>query len=105
MGSRGLNLLLNNFFWKILLIIFFIGGSIGDCVTDSFTLSAPENRGSPIICGFNNGQHRKFKALKYYCLLVRCLFMFVSFWVSQEVYVNLWYINSPLWKVICLLLG
>ena len=35
------------------------GSSIGDCVTDTFTLSAPSNRGSPVICGLNTGQHSK----------------------------------------------
>jgi len=33
------------------------GGSIGDCAVDTFTLSAPGNRASPIICGTNTGQH------------------------------------------------
>lgn len=33
------------------------GGAIGDCLTDSFTLSAPGSNGPPRICGFNTGQH------------------------------------------------
>jgi len=33
------------------------GGAIGDCAVDTFTLSAPGNRASPIICGTNTGQH------------------------------------------------
>ncbi len=33
------------------------GGGIGDCVTDSFVLTAPNNMGSPTICGINTGQH------------------------------------------------
>ena len=37
----------------------YLGGGIGDCVTDSFVFSAPGNRGSPVICGINTGQHSK----------------------------------------------
>lgn len=33
------------------------GASIGDCTTDSFTLTAPGNQAPPLICGFNSGQH------------------------------------------------
>ncbi len=33
------------------------GGAIGDCVTDSFSITAPGEVGSPVICGFNTGQH------------------------------------------------
>jgi hypothetical protein len=33
------------------------------------------------------------------------LFIFDSIWTIQAVYRNLWYIKSPLWKVICFLLG
>jgi hypothetical protein len=33
------------------------GGAIGDCASDTFTFNAPNNRGSPIICGINTGQH------------------------------------------------
>ena len=36
-----------------------IGGAAGDCVTDSFSVTAPGNEGSPIICGTNTGQHRE----------------------------------------------
>ncbi|XP_059086989.1 uncharacterized protein LOC131883517 [Tigriopus californicus] len=32
-------------------------GAIGNCVTDQFSITAPGSRGSPIICGFNTGQH------------------------------------------------
>ena len=35
------------------------GGAIGDCTTDTFSVTSPGNRGSPIICGFNTGQHSK----------------------------------------------
>ena len=33
------------------------GGAIGDCTTDSFSVSSSGNVGSPVICGFNTGQH------------------------------------------------
>ncbi|XP_059088780.1 uncharacterized protein LOC131884901 [Tigriopus californicus] len=33
------------------------GGAIGDCVTDSFSVTSPGNTASPVICGFNTGQH------------------------------------------------
>ena len=46
-------------FYLKLNIIFFIGGSIGDCTIDSFSVSAPGNKGSPEICGLNTGQHSK----------------------------------------------
>ncbi len=36
------------------------GGAIGDCETDSFSIAAPGNVGSPVICGFNDGQHSNF---------------------------------------------
>ncbi len=40
------------------------GGAIGDCTTDTFSVTSPGNRGSPIICGFNTGQHSKNKNLR-----------------------------------------
>ncbi len=33
------------------------GGAVGDCATDTFSVTSPGNRGSPVICGFNTGQH------------------------------------------------
>jgi len=33
------------------------GASIGDCMTDQFTISAPGSAGPPIICGTNGGYH------------------------------------------------
>ncbi|XP_059088976.1 uncharacterized protein LOC131885067 isoform X2 [Tigriopus californicus] len=33
------------------------GGTVGDCLMDSFTLTSPGNQASPVICGFNTGQH------------------------------------------------
>ena len=36
------------------------GGSIGDCVSDQFSIDSP-NQGSPVICGTNTGQHSKNK--------------------------------------------
>ncbi len=44
----------------ILLCIEITGGAIGDCVTDSFVLTAPGNKGSPTICGLNTGQHSMY---------------------------------------------
>jgi len=35
------------------------GGAVGDCVTDEFSISAPGSNGTPVICGFNTGQHSK----------------------------------------------
>ncbi len=36
-----------------------IGGSVGDCVDDTFDVAVQGNEGSPTICGFNTGQHCK----------------------------------------------
>jgi len=33
------------------------GGAIGDCLTDTFSISSQGARGSPVICGVNTGQH------------------------------------------------
>ena len=38
-----------------------IGGRIGDCISDTFSITSPGNPGSPVICGFNTGQHSKDK--------------------------------------------
>ena len=35
------------------------GGAIGDCLTDSFSVTNPGGSGSPIICGENSGKHSK----------------------------------------------
>ena len=35
------------------------GDALGDCLTDAFSITAPGNVGTPIICGFNTGQHSK----------------------------------------------
>lgn len=34
-----------------------LGGAIGDCTTDSFSITSSGNFAPPIICGFNTGQH------------------------------------------------
>ncbi|XP_059079183.1 uncharacterized protein LOC131877512 isoform X2 [Tigriopus californicus] len=34
-----------------------LGGAIGDCTKDSFSVTSPGQSGSPVICGFNSGQH------------------------------------------------
>lgn len=36
-----------------------IGGGIGDCLTDRFSVSSGGGAGSPAICGENSGQHSK----------------------------------------------
>ena len=33
------------------------GGAIGDCTTDSFSISTKGYTGTPVICGINTGQH------------------------------------------------
>ena len=33
------------------------GGAVGTCSKDTFSIVSPGNLGSPIICGFNTGQH------------------------------------------------
>lgn len=40
------------------------GGAIGDCTKDTFSVTSPGNRGSPIICGFNTGQHSRHILIK-----------------------------------------
>jgi len=34
-----------------------VGGAIGDCLTDTFSISSQGSAGSPVICGANAGQH------------------------------------------------
>ena len=34
-------------------------GALGSCNTDTFTVVGSGGSGSPIICGFNSGQHSK----------------------------------------------
>ena len=36
-----------------------IAGAVGDCTGDTFTASSPSLGGSPVICGYNTGQHSK----------------------------------------------
>ena len=36
-------------------------GAIGDCVTDTFTVTSPGSVAPPLICGFNSGQHCKLE--------------------------------------------
>lgn len=33
------------------------GPLIGDCLTDTFTVTSPGSRSPPVICGYNTGQH------------------------------------------------
>ena len=39
----------------------------GACRTDSFTVSSPTSRKSPVICGENSGMHSKSIGLVKYC--------------------------------------
>jgi hypothetical protein len=56
-----------NIFYKSLQICynFFlkIGGAIGDCLTDQFSITSQGTGGTPIICGFNTGQHSKLNTI------------------------------------------
>ena len=36
-----------------------IAGAVGDCTGDTFSASSPSLGGSPVICGYNTGQHSK----------------------------------------------
>ena len=49
---------------EVKLIFGFTGAAIGDCTTDSFMLSTPGNKGSPVICGTNKDQHGKNLLMK-----------------------------------------
>ena len=40
--------------WQFILIV---GGSIGDCDNDKFSVSNPSGPGTPVICGTNTNQH------------------------------------------------
>ena len=33
------------------------GSDVGDCATDTFSITSPGGVGSPVICGYNTGQH------------------------------------------------
>ena len=39
---------------------FFLGGIVGKCTKDSFQITSPGNAGSPVICGYNTGQHSEY---------------------------------------------
>ena len=41
-------------YWQLILIV---GGSIGDCDNDKFSVSNPSGPGTPVICGTNTNQH------------------------------------------------
>ena len=43
-------------------------GAIGDCVEDTFTLTAPGMSAPPLICGFNTGQHSESLLLLLFML-------------------------------------
>ena len=48
-----------NFFLNIN-ISFLLASAIGDCTKDSFRVASQGLSGSPVICGFNTGQHSKY---------------------------------------------
>lgn len=53
------------------------GGSIGDCLTDTFSITSPGNNGSPLICGTNSGQHSKIKKISFYLQKLEiCIWLF-----------------------------
>ena len=39
---------------------FFPDYAAGACLTDQMSITSPGGIGSPIICGYNSGQHSKF---------------------------------------------
>ena len=41
------------------------GGALGDCTTDSFSVSGGTGSSSPVICGINTGQHSEFCNILY----------------------------------------
>ncbi len=46
--------------WRCHFLSIILGSALGDCVTDSFSITSPGSIGSPEICGTNSGQHSKF---------------------------------------------
>jgi len=49
-------------------------GSIGHCENDGFSIASPGNKGSPIICGYNTGQHIIVDAPSSQCVSATFLF-------------------------------
>eukprot|EP00094_Tigriopus_californicus_P013846 TCALIF_13401-PA protein Name:"Protein of unknown function" AED:0.25 eAED:0.31 QI:35/0.62/0.66/0.88/0.5/0.55/9/0/261 len=47
------------------------GGAIGDCTTDSFSITSPGNMGSPVICGTNTDQHMTHLSNQCYTMCFR----------------------------------
>ena len=68
----------------------FIGGNIGDCIGDTFQITSPGNVASPVICGFNTGQHSEFKItltnLAHLWQLCTAMMNWVQRWVEFVVY-------------------
>jgi hypothetical protein len=55
-------------------IYFSVGGALGDCTTDQFVMTSSGNKGTPVICGFNTGQHsQSFQRVQFFkgCLWLR----------------------------------
>ena len=52
--------------FMVLIFIWIISDyRVGDCLTDQMSISAPGSTGSPVICGYNSGQHSNFKLFLY----------------------------------------
>ena len=55
---QSYHLYASRFFYKMYL--FFSDFAAGACLTDQMSITTPGGIGSPIICGYNSGQHSKF---------------------------------------------
>ena len=52
------------------------GGAIGDCSTDSFSVSTKGYTGTPHICGINTGQHSIYmNYLSYLNIVISLLYL------------------------------
>ena len=41
--------------------------NIGQCITDSMSISSPGAHGSPAICATNSGYHSKYDSIPMHC--------------------------------------
>jgi hypothetical protein len=64
------------------------GGAIGDCATDSFSVSG-SHFGSPAICGTNAGQHSKLQRVLFCKNLYTVFPSIVSYREKDQKSVNL----------------
>ena len=56
--------------------------AVGSCTTDTFSLASDGNQGTPIICGYNTGQHGKAKLLSSFSSHLQ-LFFFILVLVGR----------------------